>query len=361
MLSQVPGVGPRTFAKLLGHFGSPGAVLAASAERLSRAGLRPETVSAMARPDEALVEHALAWAQQPDAHILTLADADYPAPLKEIPDPPPVLYARGDPSLLAEPQIAIVGSRNPTPGGRETTRELASGLAGFGLVITSGMAMGIDGAAHRAALEASGKTIAVLGTGPDLVYPAAHRDLARRIVDSGAMVSELPPGQGPLARNFPRRNRIISGLSLGVLVTEAALKSGSLITARSALEQGREVFAVPGSVRSPLTQGCHALIREGARLVQTAEEILDELAPQLRSLIAADAPPSAAAVDASALDAEQRNVLEAMGFDPVAPDELIGRTGLSADRISSILLLMEIEGHVSSIPGGRYCRGCGRS
>lgn len=358
LLGQAPGIGPRTFVRLLERFGDPTAALSASAAQLADAGLKSATISAIRAPDHAAAEASLEWAERPDARILTLVDSTYPASLKEVADPPPLLYVRGDVSLLAEPQLAVVGSRSPTPGGREITRELARALSGFGLVITSGMAIGIDGVAHEAALEA-GRTIAVLGTGPDLVYPAAHRELAHRIVASGALVSELPPGQGPLPQNFPRRNRIISGLCLGVLVTEAALKSGSLISARMALEQGREVFAVPGSIRSPLSKGCHALIREGAKLVESADEILAELAPQLHALIAAadarcEGPPETA--PEGILDDGQAALLDAMGFDPVAPDELIARSGLPAEQISSMLSLLEIEGHVSSVPGGRYCR-----
>ncbi|WP_440870567.1 DNA-processing protein DprA [Thiocystis violacea] len=357
VIAAASGVGPRTFARLLEHFGSLSAVMRASPDRLARAGLREAAIAAIQQPDARKLDLALGWAEQPDAHILTLADPRYPLALREIPDPPPLLFAKGDPSALNEPQIAVVGSRNPTPGGRELTEELTRQLTHCGLVITSGLAIGIDGIAHAAALE-SGRTVAVLGTGPDLVYPAAHRDLAKRIVASGVMVSELPPGQGPLPQNFPRRNRIISGLSLGVLVTEAALKSGSLITARAALEQGREVFAVPGSIRNPMARGCHALIREGARLVETADEILAELAPQLRALLAAETPAESGSEPAAAgqLDPEQCQLLDAMGFDPVAADELIARTGLPAERISSMLLLMELDGHVSSVPGGRYCR-----
>ncbi len=272
---------------------------------------------------------------------------------------------RGDPTLLSEPQIAVVGSRNPTPSGLEITRDFARRLASDGLLITSGLATGVDGAAHAGALE-TGRTIAVLGTGPDLVYPAVHRALARRIADGGALVSEFPPGQGPSARNFPRRNRIISGLGVGVLVTEAALKSGSLITARLALEQGREVFAVPGSIRNPLSRGCHALIRDGAKLVEDPTEIIAELAPMLRGLLAAggpDASRAAASVSsaadrggANAMDADYRALLDVMGFEPVATDELILRSGRSAREVSSMLLVLELEGHVSSAPGGRFCR-----
>ncbi len=362
-LVNAPGIGPRAVAGLIEHFGSPVAVLRASPERLAAAGLKPASVSALKQPDPDALAAALDWSAQPDAHILTLADSRYPPLLAEIHDAPPLLYVRGDVGLLAEPQLAIVGSRNPTPGGLETTREFARQLVGFGLIVTSGLALGVDGAAHASALAGGGRTIAVLGTGPDRVYPAIHRDLARRIADAGALVSEFPPGQGPLARNFPRRNRLISGLSLGVLVTEAALKSGSLITARAALEQGREVFAVPGSIRNPLARGCHALIRDGAKLVESAQDILVELAPMLRCALAAPVAATADLADAEAapalsasLDAESRRLLDAMGFDPVAPDELIERSGLPAQRVGAMLLVLELSGHVSSAPGGRYHR-----
>ena len=353
-----PGIGPRTSARLIARFGAPRAVLEASDDSLERLGLKPATIAALRRPDAAAIEASLRWAEQPGAHLIALDDPRYPAALNEIPDAPPLLYVRGDPALLDEPQIAIVGSRNPSAGGREITEAFARRLAGCGLVVTSGLAIGVDGVAHAAAME-TGRTIAVLGTGPDLVYPAVHRDLARRIVEQGVMVSELPPGQGPLARSFPRRNRIISGLSLGVLITEAALKSGSLITARLAMEQGREVFAVPGSIRNPLARGCHALIRDGARLVEAPEEVLAELAPRLRSLLMEgedEARPEPPLESSSVSDPDHRRLLDAMGHDPVAPDELVARTGLPVEWISSMLLLMELDGHVSSFPGGRYGR-----
>jgi DNA processing protein len=250
---------------------------------------------------------------------LTVTDPRYPPQLADIHDPPPLLYVRGEVQLLSEPQIAIVGSRNPTPGGAEITQEFARHLTGYGLIVTSGLAQGIDGAAHLGALE-NGRTIAVFGTGLDRVYPAAHRTLARQIAENGALVSEFPPGCEPLAQNFPRRNRLISGLSLGVLVTEAALKSGSLITARTALEQGREVFAVPGSIRNPLARGCHALLRDGAKLVESAADILAELAPLLRVALTATAtavaPLDLALDGVTGLDSDSRAVLKAMGYEP---------------------------------------------
>lgn len=361
-LSEAPGIGPRTCARLIAHFGSPDAVTAAAPAALTALGLKPEAITAIKRPDLDWIESVLAWAAQPNAHILPRDDARYPPLLTEIADPPILLYVRGDPLLLAEPQVAIVGSRNPSATGRDITREFASRLAGVGLTITSGLATGVDAAAHEGALE-TGRTIAVLGTGPDRVYPAVHRTLARRIAEQGALVSELAPGQGPLARNFPRRNRIIAGLSLGTLVTEAALRSGSLITARQAGEQGREVFAIPGSIRNPLARGCHALIRDGARLVEDPAEILAELTPRLRGALAAldRAAPAPAAADtdlvkAHGLDPDYQRLLAALGFDPVSQDELIRGTGLPAEAVSSMLLVLELEGHVSSWPGGRYCR-----
>lgn len=357
-LSLAPGIGARTCLELLATFGSPAAIRGASAEELARHGVRQKGIQALREPNQALISAILAWAEQRAAHVLTLADPRYPPQLTRIPDPPPVLYVRGRVELLREPQIAIVGSRNPSPLGLEITRDFAHRLAAAGLVVTSGLAVGIDGAAHEGAL-ATGETIAVLGTGPDRVYPARHRDLALQIIQRGALVSEFPPGWGPLASHFPRRNRLISGLSLGVLVTEAALQSGSLITARLALEQGREVFAVPGSIRNPLSRGCHALIREGARLIEDPNEIIAELAPHLRAALGTGRPetetPRAESSTPGPSD-EQAQLLAAMGYDPVTLDELTQRTGRPVAEISPLLLLMELEGHVSSLPGGRYVR-----
>jgi DNA processing protein len=282
---------------------------------------------------------------------------NYPSRLREVGAPPPLLFVRGNPALLHEPQLAVVGSRNPTAGGIDTARDFAGYLAGLGLVVTSGLALGIDAAAHEGAL-ATGHTIAVLGTGPDRVYPAAHRDLARRIANTGALVTELLPGTGPHASHFPQRNRIISGLSLGTLVVEAAVGSGSLITARLASEQGREVFAIPGSIHNPLARGCHALIRQGAKLVDSANQILEELGPQLGEFLAdgADSAPEAVVPgpQTSDLDDDHGRLLACMGYDPIAPDEIVARTGMPAFEIASMLLLLELKGLVTSHPGGRY-------
>ena len=363
-LAQAPGLGPTTIAKLVRRFGSAEAVCLASPSALEAAGVKRTAIAALQSPDPKRLDAALGWAEQDQAHILTPESPGYPRALTELSSAPPVLYVRGDPAVLAEPQLAIVGSRHPSPGGVETTRSFARHLAELGLVVTSGLALGIDAAAHEGALE-TGRTVAVLGTGPDRVYPAAHRGLAHRVVEQGALVTELPPGKGPEPRNFPRRNRIISALSLGTLVTEAAIESGSLITARYAAEQGREVFAIPGSIHNPVARGCHWLIRQGAKLVDSVEHILEELAPQLRPLLdqtpraafaASVCVPSGDAGDG--LDPDHQRLLDAMGWDPIAPDELIARCGLPAGEVASMLLLLELTGHVSSHPGGRYCR-CG--
>ena len=356
ILGSISGVGPRAAGRLVEHFGDPVRVLGAGRAELRAAGLKPAVVDAVLDPPEAAAEADLAWAEGEGVHILARDDPRYPPILAELSAPPILLFVRGDPDILKDPMLAIVGSRNPTAVGRDTARDLARHLAACGLTIASGLAIGIDGAAHAGALE-SGRTVAVLGTGPDRVYPAAHRDLARRIAENGALVTEYPPGSAPIGSNFPRRNRIISGLSLGTLVTEAALKSGSLITARYAVEQGREVFAIPGSIHNPLARGCHALIRDGAKLVESAADILEELGPLLGSLVSeAGGQAQSGARDAGDLDGEYLQLLETLGHDPLSPDELIRRTGLPAQSVSSMLLLLELEGHVSSCPGGRYCR-----
>lgn len=280
-LRRLPGVGACTPRDLLEYFGSVENIFSASRGQLEKSlAVKREAIDAiLSGPDEAALKPDLDWLGEPHHYLLVWSDPDYPPLLREIPDPPVMLYVMGDRRVLSRPQLAIVGSRNPTPMGRENARAFAKSLAGAGLVITSGMALGIDGAAHRGALEAGGKTIAVAGTGLDRVYPSRHRDLAHDIVRHGALVSEFPLGTPPKPENFPVRNRLISGLSLGTLVVEAALQSGSLITARLATEQGREVFAIPGSIHSPQSRGCHALIRQGVKLVETAQDILEELGP----------------------------------------------------------------------------------
>jgi DNA processing protein len=356
ILARVPGLGPITATRLVEHLGDPLRVLAAGRSDLQSLGIKAPLVDAILSPQESAAEADLSWAEAEGIHILTRDDPSYPFQLAQIPAPPILLFVRGDPQVLQDPMLAIVGSRNPTASGRDTTRELARDLGACGLTIASGLALGIDGAAHQGALE-SGRTVAVLGTGPDRVYPAAHRELARRIARNGALVTEYSPGSAPIGRNFPRRNRIISGLSLGTLVTEAALQSGSLITARYAIEQGREVFAVPGSIHNPLARGCHELIRTGAKLVESATDILEELVPVLGALVKVpDAPARSCMKDAVSLDEDHLRLLENLGHDPVATDDLVRRTGLPAQSVASMLLLLELEGYVLSCPGGRYCR-----
>ena len=358
ILCRVSGVGPRTADHLIEHFGNPVRALAAGRAELRAADLKPDLVDAILDRREAEIEADadLAWAEGEGVQILARGDPRYPPLLAQVSAPPLLLFVRGDPDVLREPMLAVVGSRNPTRAGLDTTREFARHLSACGLTIASGLAVGIDGAAHEGALE-NGCTVAVLGTGPDRVYPAVHRDLAQRIAQTGALVTEYPPGSAAIGRNFPRRNRIISGSSLGTLVTEATLKSGSLITARYAMEQGREVFAIPGSIHNPLARGCHALIRDGAKLVESAQDILEELGPLLGSLLAQVSEPAGRSTrDARSLDAEYLRLLENMGHDPLSPDDLIRRTGLPAQSIASMLLLLELEGYVLSCPGGRYCR-----
>ncbi|MEQ1801491.1 MAG: DNA-processing protein DprA [Gammaproteobacteria bacterium] len=310
------------------------------------------------------------WLARPDAHLLTPADAGYPALLREISDPPPQLYVRGNVHALSLPQLAIVGSRNATPGGADSAHSFASHLAARGFCITSGLAEGIDAAAHRGALAAPGITIAVCGTGPDIVYPRQHEALADEIVaKGGAIVSEFAPGTTVYRANFPRRNRLISGLAVGTLVVEASLRSGALITARHAMEQGREVFAIPGSIHNPVARGCHHLIRNGAKLVETAADIVDELGGLLASLRAGDAAArgdfeldaapgkvASAAESAGENDADYARLLACLAWDPVDVDTLVARSGLTIGEVSSMLLLLEMQGSVRALSGGRYQR-----
>jgi len=305
------------------------------------------------------VEKDLAWLNGGGNRLLTIRDESYPPRLADTADPPLLLFVHGDPDYLLQPQLAIVGSRNPSHDGIALAEDFAAYLAGCGLTICSGLAAGVDAAAHRGALHCAAGTVAVTGTGLDRVYPAQHRELAHRIAENGALVSEFPPGTPPLAANFPRRNRIISGLSVGTLVIEAALRSGSLITARQALEQGREVFAIPGSVHNPLARGCHALIREGAKLVETGEHVLEELASQLAlPALAAESPRQRAETSPQReeLSGDYSELLELMGYEPVAVDQLVQRSGLTPEQVSSMLLLLELEDRVHSSAGGRYTR-----
>ena len=355
-LIRAPGLGPGLGERLLQHLGSPEAVLAAGRNAWRDTGAEEAVCDALASPDWQAVDGDLHWLEQPGHHLITRTDSRYPELLGEIPRPPLALFVNGDPELLGMTQFAVVGSRNPTAGGREHAREFSTYLARAGFVITSGLALGIDGEAHDAVLEAEGATVAVTGTGLDRVYPARHHNLARRIAATGALVSEFPPGTQALPANFPRRNRIISGLCMGVLVVEAARRSGSLITARLAMEQGREVFALPGSIHNPLARGCHALIRQGAKLVETADDILEELAPQITSAAPAGHGHTSPESTPTALDPEYETLLQAMGYEPVRIDTLVERLGLTPETVSSMLLLLELRGLIEQLPSGTYSR-----
>jgi DNA processing protein len=363
ILWQTPGVGPVTWGRLMQRFGSPDAVLAAGPEAQRAAGLSEAACQYLRQPDSATLTRSLDWLAAPDHHLLGLGQEGYPPLLAEIPSAPPVLFVTGNPAIVCQPQVAIVGSRNPSPDGVRNAHELARSLAAAGITVTSGLALGIDAAAHEGALAATGGTsVAVGGTGPDYVYPGSHRALAHRLANRGALVTEFVPGTPVRRENFPRRNRIISGLCLGTLVVEAAAQSGALITARLATEQGREVFAVPGSIHNPLARGCHALIRQGAKLVETAQDIVEELGSLAGSLLlsAQSAPNRSPSFSQPALathpNAECQALLNCLGYHPIAPEALIQCSGLSAAAISSVLLMLELEGYVVPVPGGRYCR-----
>ncbi len=359
-LEQTSGVGPDTARKLLSAFGMPENILAAGfsalrqvvSERVAQALSGPPTSDTLE-----LIERTAAWAEDPGNHVLTLADADYPKALLDIADPPIVLYAKGRLDLLSRPAVAVVGSRNATAQGILNAEKFSEALGQAGLTIISGMALGIDTAAHQGALRAhtsgdiGGSTIAVIGTGADIVYPARNRSLAHRIAEMGCIVSEYPLGMPGIAANFPRRNRIISGLAQGVLVIEAAAQSGSLITARMAAEQGRDVFAIPGSIHSPLAKGCHQLIKQGAKLVESAQDILEELSHCYPT-------HAAGPTDAGTLagDPVIDKLLSSMGYDPVDANTLAIRSGLDAAALSAQLLTLELAGQAEMLPGGIYRR-----
>jgi DNA processing protein len=356
-LERSSGIGPRTGLKLLDAFGSIDAILGAGRDALA-AQLGPAQVRSLFAPassdTERLVEATLRWREQAGHQVLALGEPGYPELLANIPDPPLLLYIKGRAELLAAPMLAMVGSRNASVQGKANALAFAEALSGAGLCIVSGLALGIDAAAHEGALRGPGSTVAVVGTGPDLVYPARNRGLCERIAAEGCIVSEYPVGTPPLPGNFPKRNRIISGLAAGVLVVEAAAQSGSLITARQAAEQGREVFAIPGSIHASLAKGCHVLIREGAKLVDTAADVLEAMAwsPLVRGA-PAQAParrPSVAIPDDSAA------LLAALGHDPVEPDTLLASLGMSAALLSSQLLALELAGMLERRPGGRVQR-----
>jgi DNA processing protein len=346
-LTLTPGLGAAAIRGMLRQFGLPHLVLSRKPSELA-AHAAPAVLEAL--HSEAVrrsVAAGLAWLEQPGNALVTLADATYPRLLLEIADPPPVLYARGRLELLQRSCLAVVGSRNATAQGAANAESFAKALSGAGLTIVSGLALGIDAAAHRGGLAGPGSTIAVLGTGIDIAYPRSNVALAGEIAERGLLISEFPLGTGALATNFPRRNRLISGLAQGCLVVEAALASGSLITARSAAEQGREVFAIPGSIHSPVSKGCHQLIKSGAKLVESAEDVLGELGGFRASGFASTVHPGTA---------ESGGLLQHMGHDPVDVDALCVRAGMSAEQVSSELLRLELAGRVAALPGGLFQR-----
>lgn len=356
VLWRVPGIGPAHFNTLLERFGQAEAVLDAGPAALEPLGLPAKTLGALKAHDPDGAAADLRWLQAEGHHLLTPEAPAYPQRLRGIAQPPPILFVLGDPDTLSHPQLAMVGSRNPSPVGRDTAHDFAKHLAAAGLGITSGLAQGIDAASHEGALAAQGYTLAVTATGLDRVYPSENKALAHRIAESGALISEFPIGSGPRPGHFPRRNRLISALSLGTLVVEAAPHSGSLITARSANEQGREVFAIPGSIHNPMARGCHRLIREGAKLVETAEDILEELAPLLSAAHSDNTPISGAEAPAPELSPEYQYILDCMGYDPTPIDQLVERSGLTPEAVSSMLLILELQDKVASANGGCYIR-----
>ena len=346
-LTLIPGIGGETQRKLLTAFGLPETIFSAGRQALTSIVGDKAARLLLDTDNHPAVEQALVWSDAPGQHLVCLADPDYPQTLLQIPDPPTLLYVRGRLDLLNSAALAMIGSRNPTPQGSQNAERFAAALAQAGLTVTSGLALGIDAAAHRGALTASGNTVAFIGTGIDRISPATNRQLAIEIAARGSIISEFPLGTPPVAANFPRRNRLIAGLSLGALVVEATVDSGSLITARLASEQGREVFAIPGSIHSPQSRGCHKLIKQGAKLVETVQDVLDEL--HWKSAPAEFPLQSESAQDIPGL-------LHSMGFDPCSLDELAHLNGLTAGVVSVMLLHLELDGQVASLPGGRYQR-----
>ncbi len=358
LLAAVDSASPRPWLAALKQCGGAEA-LAAKPRTLLQAGISAEAVARLESPDDTLLERWRAWLARPNRRLVTFGSAAYPPRLAELDDAPLALWAEGpEAELLAAPQLAIVGSRSPTTSGREAAEQFARYLSQRGLTITSGLATGIDGASHRGALGQLGGTVAVLGSGIDVIFPRVHAQLAADIAARNIVVSEYAPGVTPQKHFFPQRNRIIAGLSLGTLVVEATRRSGSLITAGLARDFGREVFAIPGSIHNPLARGCHALIRQGAKLVEEAGDILVELAPLLRdegiTLPVVEPPATSAQNTLPALDESYKNLLKVLGYSPTPITDLCARTHLTPAEVSSMLLVLELEGLVEALPGGLY-------
>jgi DNA processing protein len=357
-LNQTPGLGNAALCQMLTKFGSPAAIYNASISQL-REVVDAEIARKISQGvDIDAIKPTLDWLKKDNAHIVTLADSEYPKKLLEINNPPAVLYAIGHLHWLNHPSIAMVGSRSATPQGEKNAENFAQSLCELGLCVVSGMALGIDGAAHRGALKANGATIAVVGTGLDIVYPARHRDLAHKITERGLIISEFPLGTPSKAQNFPRRNRLISGLSLGCLVVEANIDSGSLITARLATEQGREVFAIPGSIHSPVAKGCHRLIKQGAKLVENTLDILEEIKNLLPITKPSNSPNGLIGhiAESTAPASESNTVLALMGFDAINFETMLTLSGLTTETLSAMLMVLELDGKITVLAGNKYQR-----
>jgi len=357
-------VGGNSLKELLDRYGSSDKIVALPARELRTFGLSEAAQGAISTPDEAAIAKDLAWLARDDNHIIHPQSPWWPELYRQLADAPTLLYVRGNVDVLHLPSLAIVGSRNPTRGGVVNAYEFSRHLGGAGFGIVSGLAQGIDTAAHQGALDAHANTVAVLGHGIDRVYPAANHELAHRIARQGALLSEYPLGSSPRREHFPQRNRLISGLSLGTLVVEAAKRSGSLISARLAAEQGREVFAIPGSIHNALSRGCHQLIRQGAKLVESADDIVSELAPLVAHLMQNSQLPSSLPSSAESLqneavpqhDTEYEQLISLLGHDPATADELARQSGLTIGQVSSMLLILELEGEIEALNSGQYAR-----
>ncbi|MGE0188104.1 MAG: DNA-processing protein DprA [Steroidobacteraceae bacterium] len=361
ILINAPALSGAKYLSLLAQHGTAAGVIQAGPSAWRAAELSPRCCEFLSATTSTSVATQQRWLDHPSHHLIMLDDSRYPELLQQLPDPPVGLFVSGNPAVLKRPQLAMVGSRNPSPYGRQIAAAFAKHLSGCGLSITSGLAAGIDAASHRGALAGGGATLAVCGTGLDTIYPRSSEALAREIEATGALISEFPPGTPPRKHHFPQRNRLISGLSLGTLVVEAALHSGSLITARLAGDQGREVFAIPGSIHSPMSKGCHQLIRQGAKLVDDAADILSELGPLAASLTNLTAINNTELIDLSGfshalLDKDYKILLDALGFEPLSVDQLVLRSGLPADAVISMLLILELDGCIECFPGGLYLR-----
>jgi DNA processing protein len=362
ILARAPGVHAGVLDALLQFFPSLDAIVAASSAELTNAGLSASAALAITQPDQSQLEQDSNWLAVAGNAFVTRYAPNYPTLLAQLTDAPIGIFVRGNVASISQPQVAIVGSRNPTAGGRKTAESFAAHLAQCGLAITSGLAVGIDAASHEGSLRAGGVTIAVCATGLDTIYPRAHEKLAERIVERGALVSEFPLNTPVQKFHFPRRNRIISGLSLGTLVVEAAEHSGSLITAKYAADQGREVFAIPGSIHNPMARGCHRLLRLGAKLVESAEDVLGELGPlaaAARPDVTAQLLPRGPGNFGAPLDKDYKILLDALGFDPASIDQMVDRSGLKPEVVASMLLILELEGRIESMPGAVYVRAAG--